>query len=227
MSTTNTEKETKAVDAANTAETAKAETKAEVKAQPEKKAKKGKKIQNDSVRALVEGAFMLALATVLGYIRIFRFPFGGSIDFALIPIFIYCLRWGPKWSFLCCFANGLLQFFLGGGISISWQSALLDYIVAYTLIALAGFAAGKKLGWLWGTIIGTLGRLVSLVLSGGLVWYMYMPDEFLGMTMTNPWVYSLLYNGIVCLAVMAIDLLVLGLMQASSRLRTQVFAKQY
>ena len=30
-----------------------------------------------------------------------------------------------------------------------------------------------------------------------------MPDEFFGMTMTNPWFYSLLYNG----SYMAVDML--------------------
>ena len=182
--------------------------------------------QHQAVRALVEGALMIALATVLGYLRIFRLPEGGSVDLALVPILIYCLRWGPKWAFGCCFVNGVLQFVLGGGFAIGWQSMLLDYVVAYTLVALAGFAAGKKLGWLWGTVLGTFGRWVSLTLSGGLIWYMYMPETFLGMTMTNPWVYSALFNGLFCLVVMAVDLVVLGLMQASPALRTKVFAKQ-
>ena len=78
------------------------------------------------VRALTEGAIMIAAATVLGYLRIFRFPSGGSVDLALVPILVYCLRWGPKYSLLCCFVNGVLQYFLGGGIAISWQSMLLD-----------------------------------------------------------------------------------------------------
>ena len=112
---------------------------------------------------------------------------GGSVDFAMVPILIYCLRWGPAWSLSCCFVNGVLQFFLGGGIALSWQSMLLDYVVAYTLVFLCGFAAGKKLGWLWGTILAGLGRWVSLTLSGGLLWYMYMPEEFLGLPMVDPW----------------------------------------
>ena len=106
-----------------------------------------------STRALVEAALMIALATILGYFRLYRFPQGGSVDFAMVPILIYCLRWGPAWSLSCCFVNGVLQFFLGGGIALSWQSMLLDYVVAYTLVFLCGFAAGKKLGWLWGTCL--------------------------------------------------------------------------
>ena len=82
-----------------------------------------------STRALVEAALMIALATILGYFRLYRFPQGGSVDFAMVPILIYCLRWGPAWSLSCCFVNGVLQFFLGGGIALSWQSMLLDYVV--------------------------------------------------------------------------------------------------
>lgn len=181
---------------------------------------------HQQIRALVEGALMVALATGLGYLRVFRMPFGGSVDLALVPIFIYCFRWGPKWGLLCGLVNGFLEYFLGGGISISWQSMLLDYVVANTLIGLAGVGAGKKLGWIWGTVLGTFGRFVSLFLSGGLLWYMYMPETFLGLTMTNPWVYSALYNGVLCLVVMAVDLVAMGLMQASPNLRKTIFTPQ-
>lgn len=179
-----------------------------------------------TTRALVEGAIMIALATILGFLRIYRFPFGGSVDLALIPILIYCLRWGPKWSLLCCFVNGLLQYFLGGGLAISWQSMLLDYVVAYALVFLCGFAAGKKQGWLWGTVLGSFGRWVSLTLSGALIWHMYMPETFLGLPMVNPWVYSMLYNGVVVGIVMVVDLAVLGILQAIPSLRRQLFAIQ-
>ena len=43
------------------------------------------------------------------------------------------------------------------------------------------------------------------------VWGKWMPDEFFGMTMTSPWIYSLIYNGsymlssiILCLVVFAL-----------------------
>lgn len=178
------------------------------------------------IRPILEGALMVALATVLGYFRVFRLPVGGSVDLALVPIFVFCLRWGPKWGIGCGLVNGVLEYFLGGGIAISWQSMLLDYVVAYTLVFLCGFGAGKKLGWLWGTILGSFGRWVSLTLSGGLLWYMYMPETFLGIPMVNPWVYSILLNGVLVVVVMAVDLVVLGIMQSVPALRRQVLAKQ-
>lgn len=181
-----------------------------------------------TVRAIVEAALMLALAYVLDNLvpPFYRFPQGGSIDLSMLPILIYCLRWGPKWSLLCCFINGVLQYFLGGGIAISWQSMLLDYVVAYTLVFPCGFAAGKKLGWLWGTLIATPGRWLSLTLSGALLWYMYMPEEFLGIPMVNPWIYSAFFNGVFCLLVLAVDLIALGLMQSVPAVRKQILTKQ-
>lgn len=170
--------------------------------------------------ALVEGGIMIALATILGYLRLYRMPAGGSVDFSMIPILIYCLRWGPGYGLLCCTMNGILQFFLGGGISISWQSMLLDYILAYMLVFLCGFAAGKKRGWLWGTLLGNFGRFVSLTLSGGLIWYMYIPERFLGLPMVDPWIYSILYNGVLTVLVCAVDLTVLGILASQENLRS-------
>ena len=51
------------------------------------------------ILAMVEGALMLAMATVLGYFRLYRFPFGGSVDLALVPVLVYCLRFA-KWTHL-------------------------------------------------------------------------------------------------------------------------------
>ena len=181
-----------------------------------------------AVRALVEAALMIALAIILDVVvpPFYRFPNAGSIDLSLVPILVYCLRWGPKWSLMCCFVNGVLQFFIGGGLAISWQSMLLDYVVAYALVFLCGFAAGKKLGWLWGTVLGSFGRWVSLTLSGGLLWYMYMPESFMGLPMVNPWVYSMLLNGFFVALVMAVDLIVLGIFSTIPVARRVILAKQ-
>ena len=181
-----------------------------------------------ALRALIEGAIMIALAWALDNLvpPFYRFPAGGSVDLAMIPILVYCLRWGPKWSLLVCFTNGVLQFFLGGGLAIAWQSMLLDYVLAYTLIFLCGFAAGRKGGWLWGTVIGTIGRWFSMMLAGALVWYMYMPDTFLGLPMVNPWVYSSIYNGLVAGACMVVDLVVLGIFRGIPQTNKLILTKQ-
>ena len=44
--------------------------------------------------------------------------------------------------------------------------------------------------------------------------------------MVDPWVYSVLLNGVLVVVVMAVDLVVLGIMQSVPALRRQVLAKQ-
>lgn len=69
-----------------------------------------------------------------------------------------------------------------------------DYIVAFGVIGLAGLAKGQKLNWLTGTLYAGAARFAVHWVVGATVWAMYMPDVFLGMNMSNPWIYSALYN---------------------------------
>ena len=41
-------------------------------------------------------------------------PQGGSVCIGMLPIFLYCARWGCKESFLASFAYGLLQLIFDG-----------------------------------------------------------------------------------------------------------------
>ena len=44
---------------------------------------------------LVESGLMIALATILSYIKIFDMPQGGSITaVSMLPIILYATRWG-------------------------------------------------------------------------------------------------------------------------------------
>lgn len=54
---------------------------------------------------------------------------------------------------------------------------------------------GETVGDFAGTILGCAARFTVHYVVGATIWAAYMPDEFLGMTMTSPWTYSLLYNG--------------------------------
>ena len=65
-----------------------------------------------TLRCLCEGAIMLALAQVLGYIKLWQLPNGGSVTLSMLPIFVFCIRWGFGPGLLVSFAFGLLQLFL-------------------------------------------------------------------------------------------------------------------
>ena len=156
------------------------------------------------LRALCEGAIFIALAQVLSYLKLYELPQGGSVCLSMLPIFIYCARWGFGPGMLASFAFSLLQLLLDGAYAFGWQSMLGDYIVAFTVLGLAGLFHGKKNGFFIGSVVGSAARFLVHYVVGATVWGEYMPDTFFGMTMTTPWFYSALYNG----SYMVLDLVI-------------------
>ncbi len=148
----------------------------------------------NNLRRLCEGAVMVAIAQILSYIKLWEMPWGGSIVLAMVPIILFSVRWGLGSGLLAGFVFGVLQFMFDGGFAIGWQSIIGDYLLAFTVLGLAGLMKGKKLGVFWGTLIGGVARFLVHYVVGATIWAAYMPDTFFGMTMTSPWIYSLLYN---------------------------------
>ena len=148
-----------------------------------------------TLRCLCEAAIMIALAQILGYLKLYELPQGGSITLSMLPIFLFCSRWGFGPGMLASFAFSLLQLFLDGAYAWSWQSMLGDYIFAFTVLGFAGLFSKKRFGFFYGTLLGSALRFLVHYVVGATVWGEYMPDTFFGMTMTTPWFYSALYNG--------------------------------
>ena len=96
------------------------------------------------VRMLCEGAMMVALAQVLSYIKLMELPNGGSLTPAMFPIILFAVRWGLTPGLMAGFTFGLLQLIFDGAYAWGWQSMLLDYLVAFTPLGLAGLFKGKK-----------------------------------------------------------------------------------
>lgn len=148
-----------------------------------------------NVRALCEGALMVALGTVLGFIKLFELPQGGAVSLGMLPILFYAIRWGAGRGLLCGFVYGLLQLILDGAYAWGWASMLLDYIVAYTALGLGGIFAGKSWGVYVGTVVGSLARFVVHFISGITIYKIVVPTAVLGTTFDNPYLYSAAYNG--------------------------------
>ena len=149
------------------------------------------------VRALTEGAIMLALAVVVNYLSGMIFaslPQGGSITLAMFPLLFYVHRWGLGRGFLICFAYGTLDMLLGKGYAWGWQSILLDYTVAYGMVGLAGVCRKLPHGLAWGAVVGGLARFVIHYISGVTIYAILAPTELFGITFLSPWFYSLAYN---------------------------------
>ena len=170
-----------------------------------------------SVRALCEGALMVALAEILSLLPLYKFPWGGSIDFAMLPVLLFCARWGFGPGLLVSFVHGLLQMLLDGGIAIGWESLLGDYLIAYTVLGVAGLFHRAKGGFFWGAIAGCVARWLIHYVVGATIWAEYMPETFFNMTMTTPWIYSALYNGAYMLPDLVLILAVGGLLYAAAR----------
>ena len=163
-------------------------------------------------RMLCEGAIMVALALVLNQLKIFRLPNGGSITLEMLPIFFYAVRWGVGPGLLAGFAFGLLQMFIDGAVAWGWQSLLLDYLVAFTPLGLAGLFKGKDWGIFAGTVLGSVVRFIVHFISGITIYAIVAPTELFNMTFTSPWMYSLAYNGSYMAIDMALCLVVFALL---------------
>ena len=163
-------------------------------------------------RMLCEGAIMVALAQILSYIKFLELPNGGSLTPAMFPILFFAVRWGLGEGLVAGFVFGVLQFMFDGGFALGWQSIIGDYLVAFTVLGLAGLFKGKKWGIFAGTVVGCVARFLVHYVVGATIWAEYMPESFLNMTMTNPWFYSLLYNGVYMLPNMILALVIAGLL---------------
>lgn len=100
---------------------------------------------------LVLGGIMVALGTVLSFIKPFDLPYGGSITLcSMLPIMFYGYRCGPKWGLAAGFVFSVLQLLFGlddlKGISALMVvgSILLDYLLAFTVLGLAGMFREKS-----------------------------------------------------------------------------------
>ncbi len=176
--------------------------------------------QNMSKTAiLVEAALMIALAFVLSMIPLFTMPMGGTITcFSTLPLLMLSFRHGGKWGVATALGYSFLQAMMGLDsimiVPTIWGMALctlLDYVLPYAFLGLAGPLARRFSSFAVGTVVAVLAtglvRLGSSFLSGIILWGAYAPEG------TPVWLYSLIYNaswslpdvGIVLLALLALS----------------------
>ena len=161
-------------------------------------------VKDKKLLTLVEGAIMVALATVLSYIRVYTLPTGGSITLlSMLPIIIFSIKHGVKYGLGVAFIYSLVQLFqgitdglFGWGLSVDMLIAciFLDYVLAFSVLGFGGmFRKSGVGGWIAGVIIAILLRLVCHFLSGVIIWKSV--GELFGFDIKSSWLYSLIYNG--------------------------------
>ena len=178
--------------------------------------------QKRKTSVLSECAVMVALAFVLSYVRIITMPMEGSVTLlSMLPIVILSVRHGTKWGLGSAFLYALLQLVQSitvGGL-FSWGLTpvalagciALDYLLPFTLLGLAGcFRKKGGLGVLSGAALVIGLRYLSHVLSGAVIFTIVTEkvDVFGSeVVFTNPWLYSLCYNGFYLLPELILTLL--------------------
>lgn len=122
---------------------------------------------------LVEISLTLALAVVLGTLKVWQMPQGGSISLGMLPVFILALRRGPWVGIAAGALAGLLGLIVEPPYVVHPVQFLLDYPLAFAAVGLAGVFAR-----VWGTaaLKRAWGRGIALaivpgVLLGSLVRY--------------------------------------------------------
>ena len=184
-------------------------------------------------KRITESAMLLAMAIVLELVSKTFIPeqtFGGQITIvSMLPVVLIAYRHGVKWGFVASFTYALLEMalgaktvssaflpgFFGDGAMIfnAILMCLLDYIVAYTVLALAGMFRNRiqkpGLSLMAGSIVALCTRYVIHILSGYILfsswaeWY-FTQEGFPAwgaelVSNLSPaglgWVYSIVYNG--------------------------------
>lgn len=151
--------------------------------------KNGSSSHKFQTKQLVFAALALALAVVTSFIKVYTFPFGGSIT--LLSMFFVCFvgyLYGPYIGITTAIAFGLLQFIIGPYILYPLQ-VIIDYPLAFGALGFSGFFANQKNGLTKGYILGLLGRYFFATLSGVIFFGQYVWEGW------NPLSYSLAYNG--------------------------------
>ena len=160
----------------------------------------------NAVRTITEVGIIAALGFVFDELQgiLFKGVFvnGGSIGFAMIAVLIIAYRRG----FLAAFVTGLIMGLLDIATSayiLHPMQLLLDYILPYAVVAVAGFfkpaydkadSKVSKIVWLIvGAVAGGLFKFLSHYLAGVIYWA--NPEDFAwNLNEMNPYLYCFIYN---------------------------------
>jgi thiamine transporter len=141
------------------------------------------------VQVYAELGVAVALAAVLGQVRLFVMPQGGSVSLELLPILFIAVRRGVAPAFTAGVAYGFLQLLLPGAFIYHPAQAALDYPLAFGALAAAGLVSFT--GWRSLAVAVALGqgaRLVCHFFSGLIFFAEYAPEW------ESAWLYAITYN---------------------------------
>lgn len=183
--------------------------------------KEGKK--RIGIKQLAFCGMSIALACVTSMIKVYEFPFGGSVTF--FSMLFICLPgyfYGTAAGLMSAAAYGVLQFLMDPYILMPIQ-VIVDYLLAFGALGLSGIFAQSKNGLVKGYLLGILGRYVFVVISGWLFFGEYAWEGWGALP------YSLAYNGAYIFTEGAVTLLLLfvpAVAKAFARVKEQAQNQQ-
>lgn len=140
-----------------------------------------------TTKILAETAVATALSVLLGFIPIMKMPQGGSVSLTMLPILLLSFRRGCPAGITAGVLYGAISLIFDGYI-FHPMSILLDYILAFGIVGIAGFFPKKLPTVILGACISVFGRFLSSLVSGAVFFAEYAPAG------QNPWIYSAVYQ---------------------------------
>lgn len=142
---------------------------------------------NANTMKLTVSAIMVAMSTVLSFIKFSELPYGGSVTlFSFVPILFVGYAYGAKWGLSAGIVYGILQTVFGisgavAGAGFAWYQvllcALLDYIVAGAMLGLGGIfkkaVKNPQLSFGIGSLVACVLKYISHFLSGYILFGTY------------------------------------------------------
>lgn len=171
---------------------------------------------------LTLSAILIAMAIVLSLIKVYELPFGGSVTLcSMVPIMLIGYLYGPAWGLMCGAVDGILQGVLGAATTQAFAGmklpqaiamACLDYLVAFSVLGLAGIFRKRvrniSVSFALGCGFAACLRFLTHTVSGALLfgswaeWYFTQDgffswgstilEKFSGMGLSI--IYSIIYN---------------------------------
>ena len=173
-------------------------------------------MKQSNTKKLTFSAIMVALATVLSFISVYRLANGGSVTLAsMVPIILVSYLYDVKWSVITSLVYAALQMMMGfyppptNDVLSYFLVVMLDYVIAFGCLGLAGvffkiLGKTKTAVAVSGAIVVFI-RFVCHFLSGIIIWDVWAPEG------QSVYCYSLTYNGsymglelVITVAVMAL-----------------------
>ncbi len=212
-------------------------------------------MEKKRTQRLTVSGVLIALATILSFIKVFELPFGGSITLcSMLPIMTIGFMYGAKWGLYAGTAYGIIQAVLGATMSSAFAGqklwgilliCVLDYLVAFAVLGLAGMFKDKiksvPVAFVLGITVAGILRYITHVVSGFILfgswaewffsqegfysWGQTILDNFSGTGLSL--IYSIIYNAMYMIPEIILTAIVGGIIIAVPIMRkTMLYAEK-